>query len=217
MSQWQFPRARILVFARAPRAGQVKTRLQPVLGDAGCYRLYRQLLESTLSRVQSSGLAPVQLWVDQDPHHEDFLRYCNTEDIFLQEGADLGCRMAHAADLALCCQTVDSVLLIGSDCPALDTTHLHTALHALHEGAPASIAAAEDGGYVLLGLRKAEPHLFTGIEWGKERVFEDTMRRFAELGLTPEQLPVLWDVDRPEDLPRLLALDAERFGFLAES
>ncbi len=69
---------------------------------------------------------------------------------------------------------------------------------------------AEDGGYVLVGLRRPQPRLFEGIDWGSERVMAQTRERLSELGLRWVELPTLWDVDRPGDLLRLATLEGYR-------
>lgn len=215
--QWRYPRTRIVVFARAPVAGQVKTRLQPALGEAACLRLYEQLLDRTMRSVTAEALAPVQLWVDQDPRHESFLSYCSKNSIYLQREGDLGQKMAHAVLTVLSQPAVDSVILLGSDCPELDAAHLRLALHALTDGEEAVITPAEDGGYVLLGLRSLYEEIFENVDWGGDKVFEQTQQRFAGIGVQAKSLPMLWDVDRPEDLPRLVNLDRKRFGFVLGS
>lgn len=214
MSQWAFPHSRLLVFARSPVAGQVKTRLQPVLGEQGCLDLYRRLLDRAMTTVSSSKLAPVQLWVDQDPHHQCFLSYCNKRDIFLQEKADLGRRMAVAAAHALAQPGVESVILLGADCPVMSTGHLRQALQRLASGSDVVITPAEDGGYVLLGLRSPQPSLFKDIAWGEANVFASTMERCASSELEVSLMPELWDVDRIADLERLASLDNEFARFV---
>ena len=214
---WRYPGTRIVVFARAPVAGQVKTRLQPQLGEAACLRLYKGLLDRTMHAVTAEALAPVQLWVDENQHHKMFLSYCNKESIHLQSTGNLGQKMAHAVATVLAQPGVSSVILLGSDCPELDVAHLNLALQALAEGEQAVITPAEDGGYVLLGLRSLLPAVFDNVNWGSEHVFEQTQERFAALGVKAKTLPRLWDVDRPEDLERLVNLDRERFAFALQS
>lgn len=216
-TQWRYPGARIVVFARAPVAGQVKTRLQPRLGEGACLRLYEGLLDRTMCSVRAEALAPVQLWVDEAQHHELFLSYCNRSSIYLQVAGDLGQKMAHAVATVLSQPGVDTVILLGSDCPELDAAHLSLALQALTEGEQAVITPAEDGGYVLLGLRSLLPAVFDNVDWGTEHVFEQTQQRFAALGVEAKTLPCLWDVDRPADLERLVNLDRKRFAFVLES
>ena len=96
------------------------------------------------------------------------------------------------------------VLLIGTDCPALTPQHLIDASNALdcHD---AVITPAEDGGYVLLGLKRCPPEIFAGVNWGSEHVLAQTRDRLAALRWSWHEQPALWDVDRPADFERLAA------------
>ncbi len=103
------------------------------------------------------------------------------------------------------------LLLIGSDCPALQPAHLVAAAKALLDerqgGNDAVFIPADDGGYVLVGLRSPQPRVFEGVEWGSERVMAQTRQRLSRLRLRWAELPLLWDVDRPADLVRLATLE----------
>ena len=94
-------------------------------------------------------------------------------------------------------------VLIGSDCPSLKPADLRAAARALHAGADAVLSPAEDGGYALIGVRRAARGLFTGIEWGSAQVLAQTRRRLRRLRWQWTELRTLWDVDRPEDVARL--------------
>jgi glycosyltransferase A (GT-A) superfamily protein (DUF2064 family) len=112
--------------------------------------------------------------------------------------------MAHAfADRV---EGMRPMLLIGTDCPAQTVDDLRDALAALQEGADAVVQPAEDGGYVLIGMKDARPELFTGIAWGTNLVLPATRLRASEHGLRLAELPTCWDLDRSEDLDRALAL-----------
>lgn len=199
--------AEIAVLARAPRLGRVKTRLAPLLGDAGALMLHRQLVESTLFRARDAALGAVTLWVadgDDDPE----VQTCAARQrvaLRAQQGADLGERM-HAA-LAHSLQRSTAALLIGTDCPALQPRHLQQAAQALaaHE---IVLIPAHDGGYVLIGLAQlAQPPaaLFDGIAWGSPSVLAATRERIAQLGLRAAELHPLPDLDTPDDYRAALA------------
>lgn len=215
MSQFAYPRARILVFAREPVAGKVKTRLQASLGPEGCLRLYQALLARAVALAERESVAPWQLWVSSNPNHKYFVSLCNKSDIYLQNGPDLGARMDHASRSVLGQEQVDSVLIIGSDCPLLTPDYLARALAALEQH-ELVLGPAEDGGYVLIGLRRPQAGLFRGLDWGTERVLEQTLAIAAELGLSTALLPVLWDVDSAADLGRLAEQDGQMRALLAE-
>lgn len=198
----QFPETRILIFAKAPIPGQVKTRLIPALGATGAARLHRRLLWQLLERLAPAGIAPLELWVTPDLSHPFFRALAGRFELSLhnQSGKDLGERMHQAVAWAQ--RDSEAVVLIGTDCPGLDAAYVASALEAL-AGEDAVLGPAEDGGYVLLGLRRAAPALFRAIPWGGERVAAITRARMCELGWRWRELPVLWDVDRPADLGRM--------------
>jgi hypothetical protein len=199
---YRFPQARILVFAKAPVAGACKTRLIPALGAEGAAALHRELLAGTLERLAPAGLAPLALWCAPDAEHPVFHALAQRFAVSLhtQQGGDLGARLLHAAADAL--GQAEAVLLIGCDCPGLRPAQLMSALAALLEPPQrdAVLVPADDGGYVLLGLRRAAPELFTAVPWGGDRVAAVTRERMAELGWRWEELASLPDLDRPEDL-----------------
>ncbi len=194
---------RVLVFARAPEPGKVKTRLIPALGEEGAADLQRGFVLRALGVATEAGLGPVELWCTPDAVHPFFaecrLRFgVSTYD---QGAGDLGERMERAIRGAL--ERSQRAILIGSDIPAMDAHYLRAADRALVAGSDMVIGPAEDGGYALIGLTRCFAELFRGIPWGTATVLEETRRRAAALALHIGELPVLWDVDRPEDLQRL--------------
>jgi hypothetical protein len=196
----------IAVFARAPTPGQAKTRLIPRLGAEGAARLQRQLTDAALARASAVPGARVTLWTTGASDDADSRAAAGAHGatVRTQLGADLGARMAHAfAD------TLDGrhpMLLIGTDCPAQTVDDLRDALAALRGGADAVVQPAEDGGYVLIGMKETQPALFTGIAWGTDSVLATTRMRATERGIRLAELPACWDLDRSEDLDRALAL-----------
>ena len=192
----------IIVFARAPEPGRAKTRLLPLLGADGAAALPALLIERTLATAVAASVGRVELWCAPSAQHpllDAFMQRHGIEGITQCEG-DLGARMQHAAMSALA--TNPRVLLIGTDCPALTPADLRAAAGALaaHD---AVLIPAEDGGYVLLGLTQWDARLFTNIAWGGDQVLAATRERLAALDWRWQELPPLWDVDRPEDFVRL--------------
>ncbi len=193
----------IAIFAKAPQPGTAKTRLIPVLGSAGAARLQRRLTLNALQLSSRLGSGNVTLWCAPDIRHRFFRAlqlHCGVRQC-KQHGADLGLRMSHAFS-----SHNGPMLLIGTDCPVLQIEHLNMAKNALEEGNDAVFFPAEDGGYVLVGLRQPQASLFTGIDWGSERVMAQTRERLTELGLRWAEPVTLWDVDQPTDLARLSTL-----------
>jgi Uncharacterized protein conserved in bacteria len=206
-----YPNARLLVFAKVPRPGHVKTRLVPALGARGAARFYRRLLWYTLTMATQSRLCPVELWCAPSMNHP-FFTACRREfqlRLRLQQGKDLGERMDHA--FRICLQESAYAVIIGADCPALKIQDIRTALEALASAQEAVLGPAQDGGYVLIGLRQPVSRLFCKMAWGGSQVLKMTRQRLRQQGLKWMELEERWDVDRIEDLQRLkrvgLALD----------
>lgn len=196
----RYPNGRLIVFAKAPVPGAVKTRLIPALGADGAAALAGRLIARTLDMSRRCAAAPLELHVDPDSSHPFFRSLAEAPPLFAQQGADLGERMHHALTDAL--RTADFAVLIGTDCPGMDCNYLQQACAALAGGRDAVLGPAEDGGYVLIGVRRPEPALFAGVEWGSDQVLAQTRTRIAALGWKLFELPTLWDLDRPEDLAR---------------
>ena len=198
------------VFARAPVPGEAKTRLVPVLGEDAAAELHGLLVRRALATAKESGVGEVILWCSPDAGHPFFARCAADFGVALraQSGGHLGERMASA--LADMLGANRRALLIGSDCPALKADDLREAARSLatHE---AVLQPAEDGGYVMVGLSQAAPSLFEGIRWGEASVMKDTRSRLRTAKLRWRELPMRWDVDRPEDYRRLVET-----GLLAE-
>ena len=195
------PDARILIFAKAPVAGRVKTRLIPALGPQGAADLHKRLLLSTVARLGTARVAPIELWCAPDRRHPFFQALARDFHLELraQRGEDLGERMLTASADGL--TRGQAVVLIGSDCPDVDGEYLASALERLaRPRLDAVLGPAADGGYVLLGLRRAVPELFTDMPWGGAQVAALTRQRMQRLGWRWRELPVLRDLDRPEDL-----------------
>lgn len=200
---------RVIVFAKAPMPGAVKTRLVPALGAAGAAELHKRLTMHALATAVAAGIGPVELCCTPDAEHPFFAACASAHGVSLtlQGAGDLGERMERAARRALAAHR--AVAIIGTDCPALTRDHLRAAAAALEEGCAAALVSAEDGGYVLIALRRADAQLFSDIPWGGADVMRITAARLDALGWRWRDLGLLWDVDRPEDLARLRALSSQ--------
>jgi hypothetical protein len=196
---------RVAVLAKAPVPGLAKTRLVPVLGSRGAARLQREFTRRALRTATDAGLGAVALWCAPSPEHRFFRALHRTTgvDCLPQPGGDLGERM-HAAFKLHCGE--EPMLLIGTDCPALQPQHLRDAAQALRDGVDAVFGPVEDGGYVLVGLRCPQPGLFRDMRWSTTTVMAETRARATGLGLRVRELDTLWDVDVPADLGRLAGL-----------
>jgi rSAM/selenodomain-associated transferase 1 len=190
----------IVILAKAPIPGFAKTRLIPAIGAHAAAVLQERLTERTVATALAAGIGPVTLCCDPDATHDTFLKMVTRMKITLrpQPPGDLGTRM-----LAAVATSTGPVLVIGTDCPALTEAHLRSAAMALRDGNDVVLIPAERGGYVLLGMREAQPRLFSNIAWGGSSVLADTRARIVEQRLMLVERPPLWDVDTEIDLARL--------------
>jgi rSAM/selenodomain-associated transferase 1 len=189
----------VIVFARAPLAGRVKTRLIPRLGAAGAARLHARLIRNAIQLALEAKCGAVELHTTA---RHTSLRTLGVK-VRLQTGRDLGERMHNALRVAL--RRHRHAIIIGADAPALTVADLRGARRLL-QSTELVLAPAEDGGYALIGARRVSLRIFTDVEWGSPSVLGQTLRNVSETGLRYRLLRTLWDLDRPEDLDRLKSL-----------
>jgi rSAM/selenodomain-associated transferase 1 len=194
----------LLVFTRAPIAGQTKTRLIPLLGAQGAAEFHQTVLVETLVNARASDFETVEVWCDTELKHP-FLQQCILNfscTTQIQQGNDLGEKMNHAMHVAL--TTNSFVVLIGSDCPALTIDILNQSCQQLSNGKDAVLGPSRDGGYYLIGLKKPDPGIFQGINWGECDVADRTRQNFIRLGLDYIELEELSDIDTPDDYQKYI-------------
>ena len=192
------PRA-VLVFARAPEPGRVKTRLAATLGDAAALAVYRWLAERTVGEARRvpecrvtvchAGAAPALAeWLGVDLA------------LRAQCEGDLGARIADAAAHAFAAGA-RRVAIVGTDCPDLDARRIGAALDALDD-ADAAFGPADDGGYYLVALARPLPALFRDVPWSAPDTLDATLAVARREGLHVALLPTLQDVDTAADWER---------------
>ena len=193
----------INILARAPVAGQVKTRLIATLGAEGAANAHKLLLRHVVGVAKSwCRQAPgrqLNLWCTPDEKHPYFDSLLPPEKRFCQPHGDLGRRLAAVVENGL--QTAQGVVLLGGDCASVSSLLLDQVADALTK-VSVVMASAEDGGYILLATTRMAPELFVDIPWGSERVAEVTRKRLHMLGWSFQEFFGQWDVDRPEDWQR---------------
>jgi rSAM/selenodomain-associated transferase 1 len=190
----------IAVIAKAPVAGLAKTRLIPALGAHAAAVLQERLTEHALAMALAAGTGPVTLWCTPRITHASFRALGARFPVTLlqQPEGDLGARM-----LAAIAAGDGPVLVIGTDCAALQPAHLQSAADALRNGSDVVLIPAEDGGYILIGMHTPHVPLFNAIAWGGDTVLAETRQRIAGLGLTTVELATLWDIDTEADVARM--------------
>lgn len=193
---------RVIIFAKAPQPGLVKTRLIPALGAERAARLARRMLEATLRNAVRAHVGPVELRVTpaiSDPAWHG-IPIPGGVEISAQGEGDLGARLARATQSGL--ELDATVMLIGSDCPELDSITLQQAAQTLRR-VDAVVHPTADGGYALLGLRRFHPQLFSDIPWSTSTVAHRTIQQLDSLQWSLHVAAVLNDIDEPADLRHL--------------
>ena len=195
---------RILVFAKGPVPGEVKTRLIPALGAEGAAQLHRRLVHRALAVAAAADLGVVELWCAPDSDHAFFHECRDVHGCALrvQCPGDLGQRMRHAFEAEGAAGF--PALLLGSDAPGLDAGRLRAVAQVLEAGGEGVVVPALDGGYVLIGLARPAAALFEGIRWGSDEVLAQTRGRARRAGLRVAETEACADIDRPEDLAHCL-------------
>ena len=190
---------RIVIMAKAPVAGFAKTRLIPALGADGAAQLAKKMLHHTLATALASKLGVVEICAAPDPTDSVWQNLDLPSNVIwsAQGEGDLGQRMARAA--ARTTRGGEAVLLIGTDCPAIDVFTLHEAAQALQDY-DASLLPTYDGGYALLGLKKFNATPFDNMLWSNSTVAQETLKRMQQLGWKTKVLPTLHDIDETADL-----------------
>lgn len=195
--------AAVAVLAKAPIPGLAKTRLAATIGPQAAARAQRSFTLHTLCVAWQAALGPVRLWCAPDSSHIFFRALAKLGDVErrAQGSGDLGARLRQAMQHHFGQEPDMPLLVIGTDCPLLAPGHLQQAARALVEH-DAVVIPATDGGYVLIGMRRPLPELFTEVAWSTPQVLQQTRERLRAAGATWSELGPLWDVDEAEDWHR---------------
>jgi rSAM/selenodomain-associated transferase 1 len=191
----------IIIMAKIPIAGTVKTRLQPFLSAEQSATLAECFLRDTVNKAK---ILSNELIIAYTPVEklDVLLAILSNEQIFIEQiGANLGDKMFHAFEFAFS-QNPDVVVMIGTDSPTFPAQFITQAFEMLSE-ADAVLGETADGGFYLIGLRKLKKEIFETVEWSSPETFEQTARNIENLNLKLSLLPNWYDVDTPDDLKRL--------------
>lgn len=197
------------IFSKCPLPGSVKTRLCPPLSPEQAAQLAEAMLVDTYERCHRAGLL-TELCVTPEESLPWFRERFPEARVGAQIGAGLGERMArHFAGES----EYTSRVILGSDAPHLATRLVLAAHEALEQGVDLVLGPDQGGGYYLVGLEGSHPELFTSVEMSTVSMFEETVNKARERGLSVSVLDSGYDIDRVEDLKRLAAeLRAGRLG-----
>lgn len=192
------PRPLVAIFAKAPFAGEVKTRLTPVLRAREAAELAEALLLDTVEVVERAGLDAVVAFAPAAGRRAFEQLLGPRRRLIPQGGGDLGTRLDRIME-RLAGERRGSVVAIGTDCPAVDGDHLRAAVQALGQR-DVVLGPALDGGFYLLGLRRHQPELFREVPWSTDATLTTVEARARSAGLTVTRLAAARDLDSPEDL-----------------
>jgi rSAM/selenodomain-associated transferase 1 len=197
----------MLIMARAPRAGQVKTRLEPLLEPNGCAFLQAELIRHTANWVADYTPASWLAFTPADARTEIASLTPAAIRLFPQEGAGLGRRLRHATNLVFG-HGPHPLAVIGSDAPELGPVHVQLAEHALRDGHDVSLIPTVDGGYALIALAHPVPVAFDlpAGAWGGPDVLALTVTALQDGGYSVAVLEPVRDLDTPQDA-RYVAAD----------
>jgi uncharacterized protein len=203
------PPAALVIFAKAPIPGEVKTRLCPPLTPDEAATLHGSFVLDMLERTKLA-VAKLQL-----PFHRYLACAPSSELVFFkimeerqgtrlldQVGEDLGWRM-HRTFVDLFAKGYKQVIIVGTDVPTLPLSVYQKALAMLGRS-DVVLGPAMDGGYYLIGLTKPAEQLFTGVPWSTDQVFAVTQQKAKTLGLSVELTTAWRDVDTIADLQSLI-------------
>nr|WP_137669184.1 TIGR04282 family arsenosugar biosynthesis glycosyltransferase [Sphaerospermopsis reniformis] len=195
------PKQHLIIFTRYPEPGKTKTRLIPALGEVGAADLQKQMTEHTILQVQElQKISAITVEVRFAGGNWELIQnWLGVGFVYQTQGeGDLGQRMMRSLVDAFS-NNAEQVIIIGTDCPGLNSQILASAFEQL-QTSDLVLGPAIDGGYYLIGLQKPILDLFTSISWGTNQVLSQTVTIAQELHLSFVNLPTLADVDRPEDL-----------------
>ncbi len=192
--------ASLILFARFPRPGKVKTRLASSLGHELAAEFYKLCAEHIFQEsVKLSGRIRHYLFYSDLDDSDDIKRWAGSKFHFVpQIEGDLGERMEHAFDTVFFHDTRKAVI-IGTDVPDLSSNIIEDAFHIL-DSCDIVVGPSRDGGYYLLGMKELYKEIFADMPWSTDQVFKRTLNRIRGLGLTVHLLPTLSDIDTEEDL-----------------
>lgn len=199
----------LIIFAKAPRFGRVKTRLQPGLTPEDSLSLYRAMVEDLLKQLRHTAFCDVKIFYYPSNAKNEVKSWLGDQfEYFPQRGEDLGEKMYEAiAEISR--RNYKKVVLIGSDIPTIDTTTIVRAFSTL-DSYDVVLGPSQDGGYYLIGLKKAYPRLFETIAWSTNIVLDQTIMKARQLNLDVVQLEIKSDIDTYDDVVELWKLLIKR-------
>lgn len=192
----------LIVFAREPEKGRVKTRLKGVLSETGCLNLYKAFLRDTINLAQKVKVQEYVIAYDSTDGAKPYLKSIASKfNFYRQEGKDLGQRMHNTFSYARAIKA-DKSVIIGSDSPGLPVNLIKAAFQKLDKY-DLVLGPSEDGGYYLIGLKYPCEELFKDVRWSSGDVLSATLKKAKRLRKKYFLLDTWYDVDDAKSLARL--------------
>jgi rSAM/selenodomain-associated transferase 1 len=192
----------IIIMAKVPLAGNVKTRLQNILSPEKCAHLAAAFLQDTENKAKSVCEDTIIAYFPADKF-KNLKRTLRKDHIFVEQtGESLGARMFHAFEFAFS-QKFDEVVMIGTDSPTFPFDYLEQAFGFLETNSEVVLGKTEDGGFYLMGLRGLHREIFENVAWSSPKTFEQVFENIKKLELHLRETPSWYDVDEEGDLIRL--------------
>ena len=191
----------IIIMAKVPRAGNVKTRLESFLSQKQCVSLSEAFLEDAVNKVQAQQSRLI-IAFSPPPERDYFAKYEVVDFTLIEQtGSDLGEKMFNAFQFAFSNDS-DAIVMIGTDSPTFPVEFIERAFVYLDK-TDVVLGEAEDGGFYLIGLRTLNKKIFENVVWSSANTFEQTRKNIEKIGLSLSLLPTWFDVDVPADLAKL--------------
>ena len=197
----------VIIFAKYPSPGKVKTRLGKQVGYEVSAALYRLFVEETFALVKRADVQNVYVAIDPEEKLHDFSTMVPRGfHVFSQSGKNLGERLFNAFDY-VSSEGAERVMALGSDSPTLPAEFVDRGFSHL-ANVDLVVGPADDGGYYLIGVKQPEKRLFENIDWGSDSVLQTTIKRAAQLQMSYSLLPSWYDVDELQTLRRAVQDDS---------
>jgi rSAM/selenodomain-associated transferase 1 len=190
----------VIIMAKVPTLGTVKTRLQAILSPEKCTELSIAFLRDSINKAQTvcENLTVAFAPASQKKLLENIIS--PGVSLIEQKGENLGEKMSHAFDFVFNQESDSAVVMIGTDSPTFPAEYITEAFEALEKRAEIVLGKSKDGGFYLIGLRKLYTKLFDEIEWSTARVYRQITRNIDDLGIAKlKTVPENYDVDTPRD------------------
>lgn len=186
----------LLIFAKNPQYGKVKTRLAATIGDAYALFIYHELLKHTIAITKNLPVDKIVFYSEYIEEKDGWEK--NIYQKKIQVGKGLGSKMKNAFKSSFT-TGYEKIVIIGTDCFELDEKHILNAFEQLKK-VDVVIGPAKDGGYYLLGMKKLYEAIFENVDWSTDKVLKQTLHICKQLNLSVFLLPELNDIDDEEDL-----------------